>query len=84
MIGITGARTTALAARADRILIVAMQSPNFFESFVTTILLLEILIGMVVARGGQEVINNIDRVEECRRLLGEYWDEKPKGLTEAL
>jgi len=84
VIGITNSRTTALAARADTILIVAMQSPQFFESFVTTILLLEILIGMVVARGGQEVINNIDRVEECRRLLGEYWDDKPKVRSEAL
>ncbi len=84
VIGITNSRTTALAARADTILIVAMQSPQFFVSFVTTILLLEILIGMVVARGGQEVVNNIDSVEECRRLLGEYWVEKPKARMEAL
>ena len=84
VIGITNSHTTALAARSDTILIVAMQSPQFFESYVTTILLLEILIGMVVARGGQEVVNNIGRVEESRRALGEYWEEKSAPRAETL
>jgi len=83
VIGITNSHTTALAARADTILIVAMQSPQFFESYVTTFLLLEILIGLVVARGGQEVVNNIGRVEESRRALGEYWEENSISRTEA-
>ncbi len=82
VIGITNSRATALAARADIILIVAMQSPQFFESFVTTMLLLEVLVGLVVAQGGREVVSKIDRVEECRRHLGEYWEDKSTGRGE--
>jgi len=81
VIGITNSHTTALAARSDTILIVAMQSPQYFESYVATVLLLEVLIGIVVARGGQKLVNNIDSVERCRRNLGEYWDEKPTART---
>jgi len=82
VVGITNSHTTALAARSDTILIVAMQSPQYFESYVATVLLLEVLIGIVVARGGQDLVDNIDRVEQCRQLLGEYWEEKPLTRTE--
>jgi len=83
VVGVTNSHTTALAARSDTILIVAMQSPQYFESYVATVLLLEVLIGIVVARGGQELVENIDRVERYRRLLGEYWEEKPLSRTAA-
>jgi len=74
VIGITDSRTTPLAARSDFVLTVPCQSPQFFESYVSTTALLETLIGFVVARSGQDAVQNIDRVELCRRELGEYWD----------
>ena len=74
VVGITSSRMSPLAARSDHILLVAMQSPQFFESYVTTVLMLEILVGFIVATGSKEVIENITRVEACRRELGEYWE----------
>jgi len=74
IVGVTSSRVSPLAARSDHILLVAMQSPQFFESYVTTILILEILVGFIVATGSKEVIENITRVEACRRALGEYWE----------
>lgn len=75
VIGITDSRTTPLAARSDHVLTVPTNSPQFFESYVATTALLEMLIGFVVAKSDKDVVQNIDRVELCRRDLGEYWDE---------
>jgi DNA-binding MurR/RpiR family transcriptional regulator len=74
VVGITDSRTTPLAARSDFVLTVPCRSPQFFESYVSTTALLETIIGFVVAKSGQDAVQNIDRVELCRRELGEYWD----------
>lgn len=75
VVGITSSRVSPLAERADHVLLVSMRSPQFFESYVTTILVLETLVGFVVATGGQDVVETIDRIEACRRDLGEYWQD---------
>ena len=75
VVGITDGRTTPLAARSDFVLTVPCRSPQFFESYVSTTALLETIIGFVVARSGREALQSIDCLEQCRRQLGEYWDE---------
>ena len=75
VVGITDSRTTPLAARSDVVLTVPTRSPQFFESYVSTTALLETLIGFVVAKSGRDAVESIDRVELCRRDLGEYWDD---------
>ncbi len=75
IIGITDRRTSPLAAMADHVLIVPIQSPQFFDSYVSVTALLETLVGFVVAKGDQDVLANIERVERCRRELGEYWND---------
>lgn len=79
VVGITDSRTTPLAARSDFVLTVPCHSPQFFESYVSTTALLETIVGFVVARSSQDVVRNIDRVEQCRRGLGEYWDNGGSG-----
>lgn len=74
VIGITDSRASPLAARANQVLTVPTQSPQFFESYVATTAVLEALIGYVVAKSDQEVVRGIDRLELCRHELGEYWD----------
>ena len=74
VIAITDSRTSPLAALADIVLTVPIQSPQFFDSYVSVTALLETLVGFVVAKGDQDVLANIERVERCRRALGEYWD----------
>lgn len=74
IVGITSTRASSLAARADRIFVVPTESPQYFESFVATVLLLEILIGLTVADGGRTTVDSIERAERARRELGEYWE----------
>ena len=75
VIGITNSRVTPLAVRSNHVIIVPMNSPQFFDSFVSTLVILEALIGIIVAKGGQKVVSNIDHIEKCRKDLGEYWIE---------
>lgn len=79
VIGITDSRTTPLAARSDFVLTVPCRSPQFFDSYVSTTALLETIIGLVVAKSGQDALENIERVELLRRKLGEYWDSDSSG-----
>lgn len=73
MIGITDSRTSPLAAGLDDILLVPIQSPSFFQSYVAVTAIVEVLVGMVVAHSGPSVIENIDHMERCRREMGAYW-----------
>ena len=75
VIGITDRRTSPLASCSSDILLVPIQSPSFFQSYVGTTALIEILLGMMVARGGSSVVENIERLERCRREMDEYWQE---------
>ena len=75
VIGITDRRTSPLASCSNDILLVPIQSPSFFQSYVATTALIEILLGMVVARGGSSVVENIERLERYRREMDEYWQE---------
>ena len=74
VIGITDRRTSPLAACSDDILLTPVQSPGLFPSYVATAALIEVLAGMVVARGGSRAATNIDKVERYRREMGEYWE----------
>ena len=75
VVGITDRRTSPLASRSDDLLLIPIQSPSFFQSYVGAVVLVEMLAGMIVARGGQSVVDNIDNLERCRREMGEYWQE---------
>lgn len=53
--------------------IVPSDSPQFFSSYATTLVLLETMIAMLVARAPKDVQDRIRRVEEKNRRLGEFW-----------
>ena len=73
VVGITDLRTSPLAACSQDILLVPVQSPSFFQSYVAVTALVEVLVGMVVAHGGQSVMESIDHLEHRRREMGAYW-----------
>lgn len=73
VVGITDSRTSPLAACSDDILLVPIQSPSFFQSYVAVTAIVEVLVGMVVAHSGPSVVENIDHMERCRREMGAYW-----------
>ncbi len=55
--------------------IVRTDSPNFFPSYAATLVLFEVLIAMVVQRGGKSAQSRIAAVESANRSHGEYWQE---------
>ncbi|TPE51617.1 MurR/RpiR family transcriptional regulator [Amaricoccus solimangrovi] len=75
VIGLTNTRLSPLAERSDTIVLASTESPQYFDSIVATALALEVIVGLLVARGGPEVVANIERIETFRKNFGEYWDE---------
>ena len=75
VIGITDRRTSPLAACSDDILLISVHGPSFFPSYVGATTLLEVLVGMVAARSGSSVSENVDKTNRSRRDLGKYWNE---------
>ena len=73
VVGITDRRTSPLAAYSDDILLVPVRSASFFPSYVAVTALVEVLVGMVVARGAKSVVEKIDDLERRRREMGAYW-----------
>jgi len=53
--------------------ILPTDSPQFFSSYAATLVLVETIIGMLVARAGPEAMNRIAEVEARNHRLGEYW-----------
>ncbi len=76
VIAITDSPTSALAAYSSEILLTPVNSPSFFESYVAPAALIEMLVGMIVARSGRTIIENIDSLERCRQEMGEYWRDE--------
>ena len=77
VIAVTDSRTSPLAVFASHLFVVPTRSPQYFDSYVPTTALLEALLGVVTAKSGPDVIDNIERLEDCRRALGEYWEDEP-------
>lgn len=60
---------------ADHSFIVASESPQFFSSYVATLVLIEALIAMIIASSPDDSTEAIRRVEHQNRALNEYWAE---------
>ena len=75
VIGITDRRTSPLAACSDDILPISVRGPSYFPSRVSATVLVEVLVGMVAARSGSSVSENVDKTNRSRRDLGKYWNE---------
>ncbi|MBW3097439.1 MurR/RpiR family transcriptional regulator [Pseudohoeflea coraliihabitans] len=59
---------------ADTAFRVPTESPNFFSSYAATLVLVEVLVGMLVALAGPRGSERIAAVEEKNRRLQEVWD----------
>ena len=58
---------------ATHFFIVPTDSPQFFSSYIATLVLLESIMGMVIRRSGKEVHKRLKEVETNNHRLGEYW-----------
>ncbi|MCP4184221.1 MAG: MurR/RpiR family transcriptional regulator [Hyphomicrobiales bacterium] len=76
VIGITDNVISPLAAVSDAVLIVNTESPQFFSSHIATLVLIESIIGISVAKSGKTARERIAAVEQTSHNLGEYWSNK--------
>lgn len=74
VIVITDDRACPVLPTARHSFIVPTQSPHFYSSYVATLALIEILIGMVVGENGPKAQARIGHIEQSNRRLGETWD----------
>lgn len=72
-IAITDSRTSPALQFCDHAFIVTTQSPQFFSSYAATLVLMETIISMLVARAGPEAEATIRAAELEIQCLGENW-----------
>lgn len=70
---ITDAHSSPALAYADHAFVVPTQSPNFFSSYVATLVLLESMMTMLLHRAGPEAETRIRETEDTVARLGENW-----------
>lgn len=73
VLAITDNAASPLARYADHAVLAAFDSPQFFPSHVSALLLVEVLAGMLVKRGGAETVERVRRIEKTRERLGDLW-----------
>nr|WP_321455568.1 MurR/RpiR family transcriptional regulator [uncultured Cohaesibacter sp.] len=59
--------------RASANFILPTESPQFFSSYAATLVLIETLVGMLVARAGDSARTRIEEVENRNHRYGEFW-----------
>jgi DNA-binding MurR/RpiR family transcriptional regulator len=74
VVGITDSLASPLAAFSSEVLVTSCNSPLFFDSYVGSTAVIELLIGFMTLRSGPDVIDRIEQIEADRRRLGEYWN----------
>lgn len=72
---ITDSHTCPALEFASVSFVVPTESPNFYSSYVTTLFLIETIIGMVVGRSGAAAQERIAEVELRNRQMAEVWSE---------
>lgn len=72
---ITDTHTCPALESASASFVVSTDSPHFYSSYVSTMFLLEAIVGMVVGRAGVAAQDRIAEVELHNRQLAEVWSE---------
>ena len=73
VVAITDSRASPLVPYSSETLITPCQSPLFFESYLGSTAIIELLIGFLTVRSGTSAIQRIERIESDRTQLDEYW-----------
>ena len=73
VIVITDSHTSPALECADHWFVVPTESPQFFSSYVATLVLVETIITMLLARSGDEAEDLIREAEDQIHALGETW-----------
>jgi DNA-binding MurR/RpiR family transcriptional regulator len=79
VIAITDSAVSPLARAANESVIVANQHPSFFQSIIGATAAAQALVALLVARGGESVVEALAERERHLAQFGAYWDGATKG-----
>ena len=72
IISLTDSLASPIYRAADHGFVVAVDTPQFFPSSVSTIALLETLLSFVIAQAGGEIVERVEAFHARRHRLGLY------------
>jgi DNA-binding MurR/RpiR family transcriptional regulator len=75
IIGLSDSPASPIIRAADHGFVVAVDTPQFFPSSVSTIGLLETLLSFVIAVASDEIVDRVERFHHRRHQLGIYMEE---------
>jgi DNA-binding MurR/RpiR family transcriptional regulator len=75
VIGLSDSPASPIIRTADHGFVVAVDTPQFFPSSVSTIALLETLLSFVIAVSSDEIVERVERFHRRRHDLGIYTEE---------
>jgi len=75
IIGISDSPASPIVRAADHGFVIAVDTPQFFPSSVSTIALLETLLSFVVAVASDEIVDRVEQFHRRRHQLGIYMEE---------
>lgn len=76
IIGISDSPASPVVAGSQHGFVVAVDTPQFFPSSVSTIALLETLLSFVIASADSEIVERVEKFHQRRHQLGIYWNEE--------
>lgn len=75
VIAISDSRVSPIILNADHPFVVSNDTPQFFPSSVSTIVLLETLLSFVIANASSEIVERVEKFHKRRRELGIYMED---------
>jgi DNA-binding MurR/RpiR family transcriptional regulator len=75
---VTDSLVSPLVQNGENVLIVNHESPSFFHSIAPAMAVVESLIVLLVARGGEETLRAIEGSERHLREIKAYWNQSAK------
>lgn len=75
IIGLSDSPASPIIRAADHGFVVAVDTPQFFPSSVSTIALLETLLSFVIAVASEEIVERVEKFHDRRHQLGIYVEE---------
>ncbi|WP_135505044.1 MurR/RpiR family transcriptional regulator [Roseovarius aestuariivivens] len=75
IIGLSDSPASPIIRAADHGFVVAVDTPQFFPSSVSTVALLETLLSFVIAVASDEIVDRVERFHRRRHQLGIYMEE---------
>ncbi len=83
IMAITDSQLSPLAMKANVALVVGTRSTSFFQSFVGAVSVAQLLVTLLIARGGKKALQVLEESEAQLHEFSAYWVEKPRRADAA-